>query len=264
MKFPVRPVVRPAVRLPAVFLFFLLTLIPAGADSFRDKVSWATRGSILYFAADNGRQGADPAPILPSLGFSVAWQFLSPLRLEFTEDIYFTNYEYNSTFGYAMPCNPENRSAFVMGFITGLQLTGFFPLGKNGTSLRVYGGPSADLRLVVQAFGLHPDNFTGEFETDARLQTGAIRKYLWSEGRWFFPVFGAGMDFPINENFLLGFDLRAWFPVYRLWADKDLPAIDGFRFGIGLRITPRKKPAPPKTASPEDDDDENQKSGNGE
>ena len=241
----------------AVFILFLMTLIPAGADTFWNNLNWSTRASILYFAADNGKQNADPAPILPSMGFTAEWQFWKPLRLEFSEDIYFTNYEYNSTLGHAMACNPENRSAFVMGFITGFRLAGFFPLGKNGTGARVYGGPAADLRLVVQALGLHPDDYnTGDIETDARLQTDAIRKYFWSESRWFYPVFGAGMDFPFNEKFLLGFDLFTWFPVYRLWTDKNLPAIDGWRFGVGIRLTPVKKPAPPKVDVSENGDSE--------
>jgi hypothetical protein len=248
----------------AALIIFSLALIPAAADSFWNNVNWSTRASILYFAADNGKQDADPAPILPSMGFSAEWRFWGPLRLELSEDIYFTNYEYNSTLGYAMPCNPENRSAFVMGFITGFQLAGFFPIGKNGIGARVYGGPAADLRLVVRAFGLHPDDYSsGDIKTDAGLQTEAIRKYFRSDGRWFFPVFGAGMDFPINENFLLGFDLRAWFPVYRLWTDKELPAIDGWRFGVGIRLTPIKKPAPPKEIIPDEDNAE-QDTGTGE
>jgi len=234
----------------AIFFLFLLSLLPLSADSFWDDISWSTRGSILYFAANNG-SGADPAPILPSLGVSAEWRLFSPLRLELTEDIYFTNYEYNTAIGYAMACNPENRSAFVMGFITGVQVTGFFPVNNKGIDLRVYGGPSADIRLVVQAFGLHPDDFTGDIETDARMQTNAIRKYFWSSGRWFFPVVGAGMDFPVNEKYLLGFDLRTWFPIYRLWTDNNLPAIDGWRFGIGVRLTPRKKPAAHKEAAEE-------------
>jgi len=224
-------------------VIFLTCLLPfsLGADSFWDDIQWAYNGSIFHFAAGNGVQGADPAPILPSFGFSTAWNFWGPLRLEFTEDIYFTNYEYNAALGYPMACNLENRSAFVMGFITGIQLTGFFPIGGNGVAVRVYGGPAADFRLVVLAFGLnHPDDFTGDIATDAQLQTNAILDYFWSKGRWLFPVFGAGMDFPLNEKLLLGFDLRTWFPIYRLWTDKALPAIDGWRFGVGLRITPRK------------------------
>jgi hypothetical protein len=245
-------------KLSAALIIFLLPVIPSAADTFSDNINWSTRAYILYFASDNGKQGADPAPILPSMGFSGEWRFWGPLSLEFSEDVYFTNYEYNSTLGYAMPCNPENRSAFVMGFITGFQLAGFFPVTKNGITARVYGGPAADLRLVVPAFGLRPGDYnTGEIETDARLQTDAIRKYFWGENRWFFPVFGAGMDFPINERFLLGFDLRTWFPVYRLWADKELPAIDGWRFGVGIRLTPRKKSAPPKENALENGDSEN-------
>jgi len=233
-------------KLLAVFILFLLALIPVNADSFKDNITWSVHGTILYFAADNG-SGADPAPILPSLGVSAAWHFWGPLRLEVSEDIYFTNYEYNSTLGHAMACNLENRSAFVIGFITGVQLAGFIPVDNKGMGVRIYGGPSADLRIVIQAFGLHPDDFTGNIETDAGMQTDAIRKYFWSDGRWFFPVLGAGMDFPVNEKFLLGFDLRTWIPLYRLWTDENLPSIDGWRFGIGLRLTPRKNSASPKT-----------------
>jgi len=217
----------------------IIILIPLSAV-FGDNIHWAFQGGIFYFAADNGVQGADPAPILPTAGGSFAWQFWGPLRVELTEDIYFTNYEYNSTLGYPMACNPENRSAFVMGFITAIQLTAAFPIGNEGIDVRVFLGPAADFRIVTLAFGLnHPADFTGNIETDAQLQTDAISEYFWSEGRWFYPVFGAGMDFPINEKFLLGFDLRVWFPVYRLWTDENLPPIDGWRFGVGLRITPR-------------------------
>jgi len=224
-------------KLSAALLIFFLTLIPVSADSFWDDVNWSVRGTILYFAANNG-SGADPAPILPSLGVSADWSFWGPLKLEVSEDIYFTNYEYNSTLEHAMACNPENRSAFVMGFITGVQLTWLVPISDNGINLRVFGGPSADIRLVVPAFGLHPDD-----KDDARSQTNAIRKYFWSDGRWFFPVLGAGVDFPMNEKFFLGLELRTWVPLYRLWTDSNLPAIDGWRFGIGVRLTPRKNPA---------------------
>ena len=222
---------RPAFAL----LFFLLALIPLNADSFADNFHWSISGSLFYFAADNGVD-SDPAAILPTFGFSLAWQFWGPLRLEFTEDIYFTNYEYNAALDYPMACNPENRSAFVMGFLTGIQLTVNIPINENGSAFRVYIGPAADLRLAVPAFGLnHPDDIE-----DARLQTEAIFNYFWSKGRWFMPVFGIGIDFPVNEKLKLGFDLRAWFPVYKFWTDDKTPAIDGWRFGAGLRITPRK------------------------
>ena len=229
----------PRLKHAAVLLLFFLVFIPVNSV-FGDIFQWSMTGNILYFPADNGID-SDPAPILSSLGGALSLQLIGPLRLELTEDIYFTNYEFNSTLGYPMACNPENRSALVIGFITALQFTGNFSLGGKGAAFRVYAGSAADLRIVALAIGLnHPADFSGDIKTDAQLQTDAIRDYFWSDARWFMPVAGIGMDFPINEKFLLGFDLRAWFPLYKMWTDDNLPYIDGWRFGAGIRITSKK------------------------
>jgi len=221
----------------SIFLLFILfSMIPvnAAADDF---FGWALHGSIFYFPAKNGVD-SDPSPIIPSGGFSLSLRLARLLKLEFNEDIYFTNYEYNSALGYPMACNPENRSAFVLGFVTGINLTLYVPVGD--CAFRFFGGPAADFRVVTLAIGLnHPSDFTGDIETDAQLQTDAIRTYFWEKGRWFMPMMGMGFDFPINEKFQIGLDLRTWFPVYRIWADDPSPAIDGWRFGAGLRITAR-------------------------
>jgi len=219
-----------------VLLFLFLLLIPLNTVS-ASFFSWALHGSIFYFAADNGVD-SDPAPVIPSGGVSFAFQLAKFFKLELTQDIYFKNYEYNSSLGYPMACNPENRSAFVMGFITGINAVFYLPIGNK--AMRVFGGPVFDLRLITLAVGLnHPADFTGDIKTDAQLQTDAIINYFWGKGRWFMPVAGFGFDFPINEKFLIGFDIRAWFPVYKLWTNDKVPAIDGWRFGAGLRITIR-------------------------
>ena len=240
--------------LSAKHLFFIFLLIfvttvyaqeeqepPQETDTQQKKnkqfFSWALHGSIFYFAANNGVD-SDPAPIIPSGGASFAFHLAKYFKLELTEDIYFTNYEYNVILGYPMACNPENRSAFVMGFITGINSVLFLPIADS--VFRLYGGLAADFRIIALAVGLnHPADFTGNIETDAQLQTDAIRKHFWQKGRWFMPAAGFGFDFPINEKFLIGFDLRTWFPVYKLWTDDNTPAIDGWRFGGGLRITIR-------------------------
>jgi hypothetical protein len=223
-----------------LLLVFLFPVISLNADSFLNSYQWSGMGSLFLLASNNGPT-ADPPAILPSVGFSASWRITDlPLRIEPTIDIYFTNYEYNTVYNYPMACGPENRSAFVIGLVTAVQLTGYFPIGKyRDIFLRVYGGPAADFRIVTLAFGLHPNDLTGPIENNAQLQTNAIFEYFWGSGRWFMPVFGTGMDFPLNEHFLLGFDLRTWFPVYKLWNNDRTPAIDGWRFGVGLRITPR-------------------------
>jgi len=224
-------------KLAAVLLVIFLIFIPVNAYSIWNDLHWAGMGSLFVFASDGSK---NPSAIIPTLGFSVAWPLNDFLRIEFTEDVYFTNYEFDTERGFPIACSPENRSAFVIGFVTAFQVTGHFPIGHNGTAIRVYGGPAADLRIAVLAFGLHPTDTEGPIDKNAQLQTDAIRKMFWGDARWFMPVFGTGMDFPLNDNFLIGFDIRTWFPVYKLWTNDNIPAIDGWRFGAGLRITPRK------------------------
>ncbi|MCL2211889.1 MAG: hypothetical protein FWB95_08210 [Treponema sp.] len=228
----------PQVKFPVLIMIVLFIIIPSESVS-ADIFQWSLLGNILVFPANSGAS-ADPFPVLPSGGASVSVRIWGPIRAEFTEDIYFKYYEYNSTLGYPTAGNQENRSALVIGFFTAIQITGYFTLGDKGTALRVYAGPAADLRAVVLSPGL---NFPGDFnnndiEKNPQLQTDAIRNYFWSGKRWFMPVAGVGMDFSVSESFLLGFDLRVWFPVYKIKSEENLPAIDGWRFGVGLRVTP--------------------------
>lgn len=218
-------------------IILVLHAFPLTAADFGDRISWSVEGSILYFPEDNGTAG-DPAPILPSLGAALALQMRSYLWLELTEDLYFTHYSYNYSLKRAVPAAIENRSAFVFGFFTGMQVLGRFPLG-NFADFRIFGGPAADFRIVALAANLHPDDFSGNPETDAKIQTAAVRKYFWEKARWFMPVAGIGMDFVVNEKFLAGFDMRVWFPMYRIAGD-NMPPIEGWRFALGLRISPRK------------------------
>ena len=109
--------------------FLILLLIPFGSI-FANPFGWAVHVSIFHFPADNGVD-SDPAPILPSAGFSLSWNLLYNLSLELTQDMYFTNYEYCWDRGFPMASNPENRSAFVMGFVTGFQAVGIFPIGSS-------------------------------------------------------------------------------------------------------------------------------------
>jgi hypothetical protein len=230
-----RPIfLSPLVLTGLIFFFFQ---VPLGAESFSDHLSWSFMGSILVIPEDNDLKG-DPSPVLLAPGTALAYSIWGPLSAELSLDIYSAFYGYRFDLNRAVPYAMENRSASVWDFITGLQvLAKFSPLEK--LTLRAYGGPSADLRIIALAPDLHPDDFSGKPESDAQIQTDAVREYFWSQGRWFLPVAGVGADFPINEKFLLGLDFRTWFPLYRLWSGEDLPPIEGWRFGVGVRITIR-------------------------
>jgi hypothetical protein len=216
-----------------VVLALFCCALPLRAEPFKDRLSWAFRGTVLAFPGAEGLE-SDPMPILPAAGALAACSFAGPFWAELSLDLYGAYYGYSEILDRAVPLAIENRWTSVWGFVAGLQGVVRFSL-TDGAGLRLYGGPGADLRLCVIA----PDLNGAEREEAAR-HTALVGDYFWGQGRWFLPVFGAGMDFAIGEKLSLGFDLRLWFPVYRLWTGENLPRLEGWRFGAGLRIAPHK------------------------
>jgi hypothetical protein len=220
----------PHPHLWAPLLFLVLAALPLGAQSFDEKPGLSFRGSILFFPENNGLE-SDAMPILPSLGIAAGWPVFAAMRIELSLDFYGTYYAYSDKLDRAVPAIPDNRSSFVIGSILGIQALKTFAPGDS-VRLRVYGGPAADLRLCLPAGGLE-----GADKTDAADETRDIAAWFWGQGRWFMPVAGAGMDFGLTEKLFLGFDLRAWLPVWRLWSAGDHPAVEGWRFGAGIRFS---------------------------
>ncbi|MDR2110702.1 MAG: hypothetical protein LBP32_05285 [Spirochaetaceae bacterium] len=213
-------------------LIFVFAVLPLGAEGFFKSLTWSFRGSVLIFPEDNGMD-SDPMPILPSFGASAAYPVFGPLSVEVSLDMYATYYGYSYKLGRAVPYALENRSSFVVGSVLGIQALYRYNITRN-IVLRGYGGPAADLRIPFIADGLE-----GSDKEDASKQTKDVAKYFWSVGRWFMPVAGVGIDFGITPKVMIGVDFRVWFPLYRTWTKEDLPAIEGWRFGPGFRITLR-------------------------
>jgi hypothetical protein len=214
----------------APLLFLVFAALPLGAQSLYEKPGLSFRGSVLFFPEDNGLE-SDTMPILPSLGIAAGWPVLGFMRVELSLDFYGTYYAYNDKLDRAVPAIPDNRSSLVIGSVLGIQALKTFVPG-DAVRLRVYGGPAADLRLCLTADGLE-----GTDKANAAGETRDIIAWFWGQGRWFMPVAGAGMDFALTEKLLLGFDLRAWLPAWRLWTAGSLPAVEGWRFGAGIRFS---------------------------
>lgn len=226
------------VRVLFALIFTAVFAFPADAQGFFGKVSWLVEGSVLFFPEDNGMD-SDPMPVLPSLGLGASYEAVKASKLgfslELTLNFYMTHYGYSDELGRAVPNAIENRTARVIGFLMGIHAVGFYDVNSFMTA-RVYAGPAADLRAVIMAAGLNEglDDLAA-----IRKDVDSVRNYFWSKGRWFMPVAGAGLDFAVNETFKLGLDFRVWMPIYRLWTGEDLPAIEGWRFGMGFRLTIR-------------------------
>ncbi|MCL2130426.1 MAG: hypothetical protein FWH35_08740 [Treponema sp.] len=226
-----------------LFLLFLLFFIISfslfaqendaeedGGGGFLSRFDWFLKGTVLLFPEDNGMY-SDPMPILPSWGAGISFSFTKIFKLELGYDYYMTYYGYN--LGRAVPNAIENRTARVIGSLLALEAAAYFNFGSLLT-LRVYAGPAADLRIIYMARDLNEDlddlDAIGE-------DVDNIKKYFWGEGRWFMPVMGVGLDFTISPKIKLGIDLRVWAPLYKAWTNEDLPGIEGWRFGPGLRLT---------------------------
>lgn len=211
-------------------LLFLTPSHRADAAGFLNSLTWSFRGSILIIPEDNGLQ-SDPTPILPTPGLAAAYPLNSLIGLEVSLDFYATYYGYSRVLQRAVPYAIENRSTFVFGSVLAFQ--GVFRLPINTTfSARFFAGPAADLRLCLVA----PD-LKGTDLSDAAAQTAEVTNYFWGNGRWIFPFVGLGADYRLSDKYVLGFDTRLWFPLYRLWSGENLSAVEGWRFAAGLRLT---------------------------
>jgi len=187
----------------------------------------------MFFPEANEVDESDPMPILPSIGAGASYPVTNMFSLELTLDVYSTHYGFNHNLNRPVPLAIENRTARVTGILLGFQAAGHFDVSRTVT-VRAYGGLAADLRIVVVAAGLTE----GLDDMDAiRRDTELVRSYFWSQGRWLLPFAGVGADYTLNSGLRIGLSFRVWMPAYRLWTGEDLPAIEGWRFGPGIRLT---------------------------
>jgi hypothetical protein len=215
-------------------LFAALPLSAQGIKSIVENLEWSVRGSVLFFPEKNGNASA-PMPILPSLGVAASYAQTQLLAWEVSLDVYGNTYTYDYGLDRVLPANDEFRDSFAIGFLLGFQpVFRFNPMGDKFT-IRAYGGLAFDLRLVFRAYGLKKDEVYDGYSIGDR--TKDINSYFWGSGRFIYPFIGGGMDFDVLEGIGLGFDLRLWMPVWRIWSGENMPFIEGFRFGVGFRVT---------------------------
>jgi hypothetical protein len=191
----------------------------------------------MLVLADNGNL-PDPMPILPSFGAAVDYMIFGPLGVEASLDFYGTDYGYSYELDRAVPAAIENRSAFVVGSVLGIQILGRFDFTDRMT-LRVFGGPAVDMRISFLSYGLDQDEIDENNGKNITAIVDDISSYFWTQYRWFMPVAGIGFDYRILPKIMLGFDGRVWFPLYRLWSGEDLSPMEGWRFSAGFKVSLR-------------------------
>jgi hypothetical protein len=204
------------------------------AKGFFSYFSLSFGMSVLFFP-ESDNLNSDPMPILPSphlsLGFPFAILGTTALSVETSLDVYMTHYAYSTSLQRPVPAAIENRSSLVIGPMTGFQLQGKTGIGPI-LFVRYFLGLNFDLRIILIAEDLNENDLE-----KASNHTQLTSEYFWSKGRWFFPFAGAGIDFKTSPGLSFGLDGRVWFPVYKSQTNEDLPGLDGWRFGVGFRVT---------------------------
>ena len=215
-------------------IILLITVFPLNAQS-KIKLTWFGAGSVLFFPERNGVH-SDAMHVLPSPGAGLALNVFGrlPINLEITLDLYLATYGYSYVLNRAVPRAWENRSAAVIGQVLGSQVSYFYRFKRVPITFRAYGGLAMDIRIIFKAWDL---NSALDPIDEIRRETKAVSRYFWSGVRWLLPMIGIGADYDLNEKLRLGLDFRIWFPMYRMWTKENLPAIEGWRFGIGARLT---------------------------
>jgi hypothetical protein len=204
------------------------------AKGFFSYFSLSLGMSVLFFP-ESDTLYSDPMPILPSPHISLGFPFVilggTALSVETSLDVYMTHYAYSTSLQRPVPAAIENRSSFVIGPMAGFQLQGKTGIGPV-LFVRYFLGLTFDLRIILLAEDLNESDLA-----KASNHTQLTSEYFWSEGRWVFPSVGAGIDFKISPGLSFGVDGWVWFPVYKSQTNEDLPGLDGWRFGLGFRIT---------------------------
>lgn len=217
----------------SVVLFLFLALFVINGAGPLGALDWSVNGSLFLIPEDNGLEG-DPMPILPTAGVVAEFPLPYNLYLGSSYDLYTTYYGYSANLERPIPVAIENRSTRVFGNL--LSLYGSYhmsiPVAEPNVRLRFSAGLTLDARLCLIADGLE-----GSDLEDASRQTEEVASYFWSNGRWFFPMTGFGIDFVRVDKVLLGLDGRVWYPLYRVWSGDSAPAVEGWRFAFGLRFS---------------------------
>ena len=147
-----------------------------------------------------------------------------PLSFEPAVDIY-TNYYELDALGRGIPTTVEERSAFVIGLIIDAPLVYSWTLDEEEKwTLSCGGGPAFDIRVGFLA------------AEEGKEDLGSINAYFWKSLRFFQPTTFVRGEYRLTERVGFGFAIRAYWPIFNLWAGEGLPFFDQSLFCGSLGV----------------------------
>jgi len=146
----------------------------------------------------------------------------------------------------ALPTELENRTVLVPVLLLDLPVLYLIEQGNFLYSLG--GGLATALRWSFLEPGVPSDARNPGEPLSAGDQVKAVNDYLWSSGRWLYPIVQAGIRYRLQTGWGGGLTIRAAIPVFNLWSNPKVPFMDSFMIMTSLTITPpsSRKPSPVK------------------
>lgn len=192
---------------------------------------FSLQSGFILFNEDGGLNTAPSPVVLWEPGFVMDVVLLKRggfnLALSSSLHLYWNNYLWENRRPYPAPL--ENRLAFVLGFLGGLEAKAIFPV----FNFLLYSnlGLSADFRLVTEALGLNESD-----KNDVNEQLPLIRDYFWSNGRLFYPVAGVGFETHLVNGWFLGGAVNVSMPIAELFLGEQI-GLEGWRFSFTLSFS---------------------------
>ena len=185
----------------------------------------ANFGLIYIGTTDPGASG--PSIITPLYGVSLPMQLSGPFFIEPMLELYTTYYQWTGTA--AAPASMESP-------------TGFLTLGA---LLSMHGGARWAVSPVLTVGGSLGLDFLLRFpieflmpDQNPAADTGSGFGWFFGAARFIYPEARAFLRWQVTDAIGLVFNLRAWFPLFKLWDGQNLPFPDQFMFagGIGFAV----------------------------
>ena len=182
----------------------------------------------LIYIGTTDPNALGPSIVTPLYGVSLPMQLSGPFFIEPMLELYTTFYRWTGTA--VAPAAMESGD----GFLT------------LGALLSMHGGVRYKISPVLSAGGSLGIDFLLRFpieflmpDQNTAADTGSGFGWFFGAARFIYPELRGFLRWQVTDDIGLVFNVRAWFPLFELWAGQSLPFPDQFMFGGGIGFAVR-------------------------
>jgi hypothetical protein len=215
-------------RAKIVVAFIAVFLAAASLSALSIDELDANFGLIFIGTSAPAPAATGPSIITPLFGVSLPMKLDGPFFIEPMVEFYTTHYRWTGTA--VAPAAQETLDGFLtlgtlISFHGGVRYA-LSPVLTMGGSI----GVDLLLRFPIEFLSVDPN---------ATADTGSAFGWFFGSARFLYPEARLFLRWQVTDAIGLVFNLRAWYPLFRLWDAQALPFPDQFMFAAGLGFAVR-------------------------